>query len=339
MNIRLRADTASIVCGTLLLMGCSTGDQSSGAGSAPVQQPEPVVDAVAVWYDESGLHRGDVVERTPVDLIEPERALDEGTVEPAHGALALVRTGALYLDPATGDVWFHPWDGEPRIVGRDSAVGPGGDPHGDTAAWFESDDPYGRAAGLVVFDTATGRVVSRTPQRVTAPQSPSGDHYPMGNTILQVSEERVVWRAHAETYVHDIRSRTTELVATATRQRMLTDVHDTVKVYAERDALLVENVPDPAEGRYAHMGWAAKLSPSGGFVLAVEYTPERYGATIVDADTGELWRPPMNGFPWIAWSYGDMALVELETKVLACDTARRVCERLPVEGQALMPTH
>ena len=41
------------------------------------------------------------------------------------------------MDPAQHDVWYHPWGGEPRIVGNDSYAGPGGDPDGDVAAWFE----------------------------------------------------------------------------------------------------------------------------------------------------------------------------------------------------------
>src|SRR5437868_3018338 len=112
-----------------------------------------------------------------------------------QGALALVRTGALYLDPATHEVWFHPWGGRPRIVGHDSEFGPAGDPNGDTAAWFEGFDASGGApGGLVVYDTAKGRMISRTPE--TSPVGElSGDHNPPGNTFLQVTAHRVVWTA------------------------------------------------------------------------------------------------------------------------------------------------
>ena len=57
-----------------------------------------------------------------------------------QGALALVRSGALYWDEMS-DVWFHPWGGGPRIVGHTSVAGPGGDPNSDTAAWFEASGP------------------------------------------------------------------------------------------------------------------------------------------------------------------------------------------------------
>ena len=103
------------------------------------------------------------------------------------GDLALVRTGALYRDQANNDVWFHPWGGEPRIVGRDSREGPGGDPNGDLAAWFEGQE-------LVVYDTAKDREVSRTifvPGAVVA--GAAGDHVNGGNLFRQVSDQQVVW--------------------------------------------------------------------------------------------------------------------------------------------------
>ena len=55
------------------------------------------------------------MEQTPVELLRPERTLESGQILGDKGALALVRSGALYLDPATGDVWFHPWGGKPRV--------------------------------------------------------------------------------------------------------------------------------------------------------------------------------------------------------------------------------
>jgi hypothetical protein len=110
-----------------------------------------VVGDVPVWYDADGLHRGDVVEQTPVEIGE----LNGDTM---MGALALVRSGAMYLDPATGDVWFHPWGGEPRIVGQNSEAGPGGDPSGDIAVWFEGSEALNGGPGeLVVYNTAAGR--------------------------------------------------------------------------------------------------------------------------------------------------------------------------------------
>src|SRR5262245_9116707 len=189
--VMVAAVTAAVVAGSVLAITGLDDDRRT----APLEPAKPVVGAGPVWYDAQGLHRGDVVEQTPVDLVVPERAVSKDQVIPQEGALALVRSGAVYLDPATGDVWFHPWGGEPRIVGHNSDAGPGGDPDGDIAAWFEGSDALNAGPGeLVIYDTAAGREISRTVQARGVDRS-SGDHYPAGNRFLQVSAERVVWSA------------------------------------------------------------------------------------------------------------------------------------------------
>ena len=82
-----------------------------------------------------------------------------------------------------------------------------------------------------------------------------------------------------------------------------------------------------------------RLSPSGNYVLAVESTKTRHAAAIVDTRTGELSRAPKNVYPWIAWSYGDIAMVDTEDELLACDAARRTCEQLHPERPFLLPTN
>jgi len=195
------AATAAVLAGSVAALS-GLGDDPL---TAPVEQPRLVVRAAAVWYDAQGLHRGDIVEQTPVQLVQPEKSIGPDMIRPARGALALVRSGAVYLDPATGDVWFHPWGGEPRIVGHNSEAGPGGDPNGDTAVWFEDGQ-------LVVYDTAVGRDISRTSQShsVTDGQGGiGGDHFPAGNGFLQVSTERIVWTSGTKTYSHDVRTQST----------------------------------------------------------------------------------------------------------------------------------
>ena len=299
----LAGAVVAVVFGGIALVG--------GQGGARV-----VVGDVPVWFDARGLHRGDVVERTPVEI---------------GRALALVRSGAVYLDPATGDVWFHPWGGDPRVVGHDSAAGPGGDPNGDVAAWFDG-------SALVVYDTAAGREISRTEQRrhVVA-DGAGGDHYPPGNGFRQVSAERVVWTDGPRLYSHDLRTRRTSAVR-ASRKRHVVDVHDEVEVLGVRGALALR-APALAEKRYPALESHVRLSPSGNYVLAVEGTDARHAAAIVDTRTGELWRVPRNEYPWIAWSYGDVALVDTDDALLACNAARRACEPLQAERPFLMPTN
>jgi len=296
-------------------------------------------DPPIVWYDARGLHHGDVVEQTPVDL------LGEGGDGGAVGALTLVRNGAVYLDPATLDVWFHPWGGEPRIVGHNSAAGPGGDPNGDTAAWFEGSE-------LVVYDTAVGREISRSDQRGRIVFGLMSDHRPTGNGFLQVSPQHVVWNSFqaAGTYSYDLRTGSTSAVEPRMTSavelptgRFLEDVHDRVEVsgrVGSPDGSLVVSVPGRAELRLPALEGKARLSPSGNYLLGVEDSDERHGAVIVDIRTGEVWPVPRDVYPWIAWSYGDIALVDhTEDALLACDAARRACEQLHPEGPFLMPTN
>jgi hypothetical protein len=314
-------------------------DRAGSDRPEPVERPGVIVGDVPVWYDAKGLHRGDVVEQTPVELVEPEQAVGPDQVVPQKGALALVRSGAVYLDPATGDVWFHPWGGDPRIVGHDSEAGPGGDPNGDTAVWFEGSDALNAGPGeLVVYDTAAGREISRTLQShgVTGK---FGDHYPAGNTFLQVSAERIFWTSGPKIYSHDVRTQRTSEVESPKDLR-LADVHGDVEVFGDRGSgALVLRVPGRAEARYPELESHVRLSPSGNYVLAVEGTEERHAAAIVDTRSGELWGVPRNAYPGIAWSYGDIALVDTEDALLACNAARRACESLPAERPFLMPTN
>ena len=323
------AATAVVIAGSVL----STTGLDDDRRTAPAEQPKPVVGAVPVWYDAKGLHRGNVVVQTPVELVEPGPLVGPKQYGMTRGALALVRSGAVYLDPATNDVWFHPWGGDPRIVGHDSAAGPGGDPNGDTAAWFEGPpvwEPTARGE-LVVYDTATGREISRTLQFGVA--VPIGQtHRPSaGNSFLQVSAERVVWTSGEATLSHDVRTRTTSMV-------QLDDVQDRVEVFGGVRTVVIA-VPGRAEKRYPELEGFRRLSPSGNYVLAVEEAKESLGAVIVDTRTGELWRVPKNEFPEIAWSYGDIAMVDVADELLACDAARRACQRLPAERPFMMPTN
>jgi hypothetical protein len=337
--VMVAAATAAVIAGSVLAISGLDDDRRTG----PVVQPKPVVGAVPVWYDAKGLHRGDVVEQTPVEI----GVLDGMDTVNLKGALALVRSGAVYLDPATGDVWFHPWGGDPRIVGHNSAAGPGGDPNGDTAVWFEGSDPLNDTPGeLVVYDTAAGREISRTMQSHGVTNS-RGDNYPPGNGFLEVSAERVVWETATgfRTYRHDVRTQSTSEVKTP-KERFLVDVHGDVEVFGERGSWnLVLRGLGRAEEPYPELHFHARLSPSGNHVLTVEDTKERDGAVIVNTRTGKLWRVPKNVFPLIAWSYGDIAMVDhIEDGrrigvPLACDAARRACERLPAEGAILMPTN
>jgi hypothetical protein len=139
-------------------------------------------------------------------------------------------------------------------------------------------------------------------------------------------------------YSHDVRTgRTSEV------KPPLVDVYDETTVFGDNSGAeaLVLSTPGRAEERYPDLEPRARLSASGNYVLSVESTKERHAAAIVDTRTGELWRVPKNEYPWLAWSYGDIAMVDYtdSQQLLACDAARRTCETLPAEHPILMPTN
>lgn len=339
----------------VLLASCalvSTADDRPAAAPSPSPSLSPSpsprpssgtssgadVDGVPVWYDAKGLHRGDIVEQTPVPL----GALGGQDIS---GALALVRSGALYLDPATGDVWFHPWGGVPRIVGQNSGSGPGGDPNGDIAAWFEGYGPLnappfeinGGPGELVVYDTAAGREISRTGQSTSLVRCTNmcAEHIPAGNTFLQVSAERVVWKLLEGSFSHDVRTQETSPIAAS-----VIDVHGntTVSIDYSGDRALAFHAPGRAKTRYPDLEARARVSPTGNHILSIEGAGNRHGAVIIDTGTGELWRIS-SGYSFIAWSYGDIALVDNGGLLKACDAARRECQTLTAERPFLMPTN
>jgi hypothetical protein len=289
----------------------------------PVERPDVVVGAGPVWYDATGLHHDDVVVQTP---------------EKIAGALALVRSGAVYVDLA-GEVWFHPWVGEPRVIGHDSEAGPGGDPSGDTAVWFEGSDALNAGRGnLVVYDTVAGREISRTQEAngvIGGQGGIGGDHYPAGNGFLQVSAERIVWTSGRKTYAHDVRTQRTSEFAVP-KNRYVIDVHDEIVVLGGGSSPVAVRVPGEAEAQYPRLESHVRLSPSGNYLLGVEGTETRHAAAIVDLRTGVLWPVPDNTYPWIAWSYADVALLDLEDTVLACDATLRTCD--PLQPDYLPPT-
>ncbi len=299
----------------------------------PADPPGQVVGAVPVWWDALGLHRGDVVEQTPIKILDVP--VGDGQVTSAEGALALVRTGAVYLDPHNGDVWFHPWGGEPRIVGRGSEAGPGGDPAGDTAAWFEG-------TTLVVYDTRSGREIHRIDGEVPVSWK-GGDHYPPGNYFLEVTAERVVWVAFDDVGIWtrslDVAAGTVTELARAGTGRHVVDVAGDVRATSDSELHgLALRVAGRAAKDVSAMGSHVRLSPGGDYLLGVEEKAKRHGAVVLDTRSGELWRIPDGGYPWIAWSYGDIAVVDTERSVVACDAGRRTCRTLPAQEPVLLPT-
>jgi hypothetical protein len=322
---------------------------------ADTVRPPGLAGVGAVWYDAQGLHHGGVVERTPVELVADE-------VEGIGSVFALVRHGAVYRDPATDDVWFHPWGGRPRVVGHGSATGPGGDPESDVAAWFEGNE-------LVVFDTARGEEISRITEEAWAliPRNMMSEHVRDSNGFVHVSPTEVVWRSENDSGLQgmsrlEVEAGTSSVVwdlYDPNEPPMPIDVHDTTRIIpllgdGQGDppvSLLIDAAGqeqlrlDPDSHGVEPMG---RLSPDGTFVLAPSLDSQdlsdSHGAAIVDARNRMTWKLPLtDSYVWIAWSYDNLAVVKVDrddktkSTLLACDAATRECDRLPHQGRVLLP--
>ena len=313
--------------------GQPSHDRPAPAASTPPTEGLDVGD-VPVWLDSAGLHRGDVVEQTAVRV----RLLGGAS------GLTVVRTGALYIDVVGQQVWFHPWGGRPRVVGHGSRYGAVGDPEGDTAAWFEGSE-------LVVYDTDRPGEVARV--RTTPPADIGlGEHIKNWNAIMQVTSESVVWVTQGDRVLRlDIGSRQVTERRTGTQQDAdgprLMDVHDGTELLFAADpdgGELVVRAEGATASRFAGFEPRGRLSPDGRFVLAV--TGDPHGTGFVEVATGERFTLPVESgafYPWIGWSYGHTALVQVtdqgdeEPRLLSCDAERRRCEQLPSVSDEVLP--
>lgn len=300
-------------------------DTLAGAPSVGVIVPGPWVDG-AVWYDLDGLHHGNRVVQTAVPLF----------LYDLPGALALVRNGALYDDLRTRQVWFHPWDGQPRVVGHDSIGGPGGDPQGDVAAWFEGTE-------LVVYDTAVGAVISRTTESPVL-EDPfrayiGGFEHVSGNGFMHVSDEEVVWRSAEGTRRLDVATGRSALLheSSQTTNLRLEDVHHGTRVWGSyQTAGVTVEIAGRRQSQVTGVEPPGRLSPDGSFVAAPWRDGESLGVAFLNVRTGESWVVAGEEWnAWISWSYGHIAVVRVERgttgpeiEFLACDAVKRTCERL-----------
>jgi hypothetical protein len=365
-RVRTRRRTLSVAAAGVMLVavvGTAVAMGRDAERTLPADPPRiGPAPHVAVWYDDAGLHHGDQVDDVPVELYS------EGSHDTRKGAgsvLALVRNGAVYVDPVEGDVWFHPWDGDPRIISRGDAkpevcagcdYGPGGDPDGDLAVWFEGDE-------LVVYDTATGSEVSRTTEEPVS-RFAGTEHVLNGNGFMHVSDDEVVWRFErwegkpdglgTGVYRLDLATGESGLLESfpyleeAGPAPQIEDVDGETRIVVTRKAsgsIAVERSSGPRmpiEGAEP----IGRFSPDGAFVVTpTGGTGDDHGIAVIDVRTGARWDLLDKKFyGYLSWSYDDIAVVKVDldggttSYLLACEAAARTCERHDVQGDVVLPT-
>ena len=337
-SITTAAAVAVVVAVILVSTSLFGGKNTSAPGPGdPARQPEAVRTSAAVWYDDAGLHHGNQVDPTPFPLVQAR-----GEV---LSVLALVRDGALYVDPENGDVWFHAWDSPPRVVGHDSATGPGGSPDGTVAAWFEGRE-------LVVYDTASDVEMSRTPE-TPALADPfrkyvGGLEHVVGNGFMHVSAEGVVWRSTSGIRRLDLVNGQASWLwrGPATATPRLEDVRDGTRVWGDYKTGTLRVDVGKRRLPLPNLEPMGRLSPDGTFVVSAWDTGGSLGVGFVDLGSGQSWEALGKGWnAWIAWTYANVAVLRVESGtsgpdlgLFACGAEARACSRLPSSGSVLLPS-
>lgn len=301
LGMSLAAAGVAVVIGIGVLV---TPHRSAEPAPAPqpgvVEVPTGTPPPDAVWYDADGLHHGTEVYAVP------------GTAAPI--SIALVRDGAVYLVPSTLRIRYQPWDGPARDIGRGSReanwlLGPGADPLGSTAAWFDGPD-------LVMYDTARDTELVRVPEagRKVMPYYENE----FGTRFRYVDDRRVVWDAQDGRVLELDRAtgRTTAFTggSSLTAEALLDWRPDLVASSTPRSDAVAVSTPDEQTFvlRGVQDAGPVRFSPSGRYLVALHDLAVPPGSTdaaepvLMDTTDGSSWRPVTSTTDAsVGWGYAD----------------------------------
>ena len=161
------------------------------------------------------------------------------------------------------------------------------------------------------------------------------EHVRDSNGFVHVSPAEVVWRSENVAGLQgmrrlDVETGTSSLVwdqYDPNSGPMPSDVHDTTRItpllgHGQVDppiSLLIEAAGQEQlrlDSDTHGVEPGAMLSPDGSFALAAAH-PHSDGAAIVDIRDGTIWKPPLphsltDSYGWLAWSYGNLAVVKFD---------------------------
>lgn len=178
------AGTAAVVVGGVAITSGLSDQRSAPA----VDEPEPPSPSIVVPANESAIWS----EAKSVHFGSRQVPAPDGVF-----GFGLVEGGAVYsTDSRDAKVFYQPADGsDPRQIGDNAQVSPGGDPASGLAAWFEAN---GKEGSLVVYDTKIGEEVART--SVPPALRPQDNIiFPGFSPVISVSSTAVYYKGPDET--------------------------------------------------------------------------------------------------------------------------------------------
>jgi hypothetical protein len=271
--------------------------------------------STAVWYDADGLHHGTRVYAVP------------GTAAPI--SIALVRGGAVYLVPSTLHIRFQPWRGPARDIGRGSResgwlLGPGSDPDGTTAAWFDGRD-------LVMYDTARGAELARVAESGRRVMPYYENEF--GTRFRYVDSRRVVWDSQdGDTVAFDRATGRTRTLSPASGLGRSPDVT------WDHGSFVFSSTQGSGPVRF---------SPDGRYIVSLERTGTVVAPHIVGTDDHTSWHAVGSTTDAsVGWGYGHTLMYlqsggtgqfDAPAPLLVYDAATRRAVAIEHRGEVILP--
>jgi hypothetical protein len=281
-------------------------------------------------------------------ITESPRGTESPTLAPPRGdevqTFAFVRTGIVYVDPATSEIAWQdrdgnrsaiweepPWQSEPDGAGRtrwNEHHDIVGHPEHDVAAWVETDTGADgeRRGGIVVVEAHTGEVLARTPPIEGSPES---------SVVIASVDDKAVYFAVIDPQtgnpdVADLEVRVWRWTSDAQPQPLtpndqyLNDVSAGVRgawseggmnfLTPDLETLSTVDVPSHHEPS-VHPDFGSAMSPDGTYWFGAwggELVDTRTGGTVVISDE------PASQYGWI--SATELALTTCQPGRTDCST-------------------
>jgi hypothetical protein len=298
----------------------------------------------AVWYDADGLHHGTDVYPVPDDATPL--------------SIALVRGGAVYLVPTTLHIRYPPWDGRARDIGRGSReagwkLGPGSDPEGSVAAWFDGTD-------LVMYDTARGSEVARVSERGHRVMPFYENEF--GTRFRYVDDRGVVWDARdGRVLMFDRttgRTTTVSRVSHRAHTPYVVDWRPGLRAWDSNDDAHAA-VLTRADGSVLFSGslgsGPVRFSPDGGYLVTLDRPQDDDLSTdvaapvLVDTTDGTSWRAVAStSDASVGWGYGHTLMYlqsggtgafDAPAPLIVYDAATRHLVSVEHRGEVVLPAN